>query len=64
LRVRIPTIRRDIATWRDPEIEMRPDGARIYARVKARIVRQNQTVPDFGISDQGISLPRKSGKKN
>jgi len=43
---------------------MRPDGARIYARVKARIVRQNQTVPDFGISDQGISLPRKSGKKN
>lgn len=49
LRVRIPIIRRDIALWRDPEIEMRPDVARIYARVKDHMMHQNQTISEYGI---------------
>lgn len=49
LRVRIPTIRRDIALWRDPEIDMRPDVARIYAQVKDHMTQQNHTIPDYGI---------------
>ena len=49
LKVQIPTIRRDIALWRDPEIEMRPDVARLYAHVKAHLLQQNQMIPDYGI---------------